>query len=85
MEHLRGTPAAMRRPGLVPAGQGDTKVLPVATGWVTSVFIPPPGQVSCSSTCVLCATAPSRRWREAGLDANPEREAPADSTIMQGS
>lgn len=85
MEHPRGTPAAVRCLGLVPAGQGDTKVLPVAMGWVTSVAVPLPGQVSRSSTCVLCATAPSRHWHEAGLDANPEREAPADSTIMQGS
>lgn len=55
MEHPRGTPAAVRCLGLVPAGQGDTKVLPMAMGWVTSVAFPHPrAGVLEQHVCPLC-------------------------------
>lgn len=65
-------------------------------GWVTDSAVPTPElqgrELSPSGPSPAAArgtsrrsTAPSRRWREAALDANTEQEAPADSTITQGS
>lgn len=56
---------------------------PRAAGPGARPLWPPSPAAACSAS--RRSMAPSGRWHEAALDANTQREAPADSTITQGS